>query len=130
VNCNSWENQLASMAAGSKASAGNSDTSRDAASWESSSARPFTPVEQQPDSDAEQLTDDDEQLPWLNWHDDRDERPGVKFKDSELVGFPVRVGIGEKSLAKGEVEVKVRGGALVPAKAEDASAKVLELLAR
>ena len=36
--------------------------------------------------------------------DDRDERPGVKFKDSELVGFPIRIGIGEKSLAKGEVE--------------------------
>ncbi len=33
--------------------------------------------------------------------DDRDERPGVKFKDSELVGgFPIRLGIGEKSLAK------------------------------
>jgi prolyl-tRNA synthetase len=31
--------------------------------------------------------------------DDRDERPGVKFKDSELVGFPIRIGIGEKSLA-------------------------------
>ena len=30
--------------------------------------------------------------------DDRDERPGVKFKDSELVGFPIRIGIGEKSL--------------------------------
>src|SRR6185295_1902645 len=33
--------------------------------------------------------------------DDRDERPGVKFKDSELVGFPIRIGMGEKSLAKG-----------------------------
>ncbi|HTJ00879.1 MAG TPA: proline--tRNA ligase, partial [Dongiaceae bacterium] len=32
--------------------------------------------------------------------DDRDDRPGVKFKDSELVGFPIRIGIGEKSLAK------------------------------
>ena len=41
--------------------------------------------------------------------DDRNERPGVKFKDSELVGFPIRVGIGEKSLAKGEVEIKPRG---------------------
>ncbi len=40
--------------------------------------------------------------------DDRNERPGVKFKDSELVGFPIRIGIGEKSLAKGEVEVKPR----------------------
>ena len=43
--------------------------------------------------------------------DDRNDRPGVKFKDSELVGFPIRVGIGEKSLAKGEVEIKPRGGA-------------------
>ena len=31
--------------------------------------------------------------------DDRNERPGVKFKDSELVGFPIRLGIGEKSLS-------------------------------
>jgi len=60
--------------------------------------------------------------------DDRDERPGVKFKDSELVGFPLRIGIGEKSLAKGEVEVKVRGGALMPTKVEEALPKVLELL--
>ena len=60
--------------------------------------------------------------------DDRDERPGVKFKDADLVGFPIRVGIGEKSLAKGEVEIKPRGGALMPVKAEEAVAKVLELL--
>ena len=60
--------------------------------------------------------------------DDRDERPGVKFKDSELVGFPIRIGIGEKSLAKGEVEIKPRAGAMIPAKTEEAVAKVLELL--
>ncbi len=60
--------------------------------------------------------------------DDRDERPGVKFKDSELIGFPVRVGIGEKSLAKGEVELKTRGGALTPVKAEEAVERVLECL--
>jgi prolyl-tRNA synthetase len=60
--------------------------------------------------------------------DDRDERPGVKFKDSELVGFPVRLGIGEKSLAKGEVELKLRGGSLTPVKTEDAVAKILEVL--
>jgi prolyl-tRNA synthetase len=60
--------------------------------------------------------------------DDRDERPGVKFKDSELVGFPLRVGIGEKSLAKGEVELKPRAGALMPVKAGAAVAKVLEVL--
>jgi prolyl-tRNA synthetase len=60
--------------------------------------------------------------------DDRNERPGVKFKDSELVGFPIRIGIGEKSLAKGEVEIKPRAGALIPAKADEAVAKVLEML--
>ena len=60
--------------------------------------------------------------------DDRNDRPGVKFKDSELVGFPIRVGIGEKSLAKGEVEVKPRAGTLMPVKAEDAVQKVLELV--
>jgi prolyl-tRNA synthetase len=57
--------------------------------------------------------------------DDRDERPGSKFKDSELVGFPLRVGIGEKSLAKGEVEFKPRGGALQLVKTEEAAATVI-----
>ena len=60
--------------------------------------------------------------------DDRSDRPGVKFKDSELVGFPIRVGIGEKSLAKGEVEIKPRAGALILVKAEEAVAKVMELI--
>jgi prolyl-tRNA synthetase len=60
--------------------------------------------------------------------DDRDERPGVKFKDSELIGFPVRIGIGEKSLAKGEVEIKLRAAAMIPAKVEDAVSKVLALV--
>ena len=60
--------------------------------------------------------------------DDRNERPGVKFKDSELVGFPIRVGIGEKSLAKGEVEIKPRAGALLLVKAEEALEKVMELV--
>jgi len=60
--------------------------------------------------------------------DDRDERPGVKFKDSELVGFPLRIGIGEKSLAKGEVELKPRAGALMPLKPEQVLSHVLEYL--
>jgi prolyl-tRNA synthetase len=59
--------------------------------------------------------------------DDRDERPGVKFKDSELVGFPLRLGIGEKSLAKGEVEIKPRAGALLAVKVDEAVPKLLEL---
>jgi prolyl-tRNA synthetase len=42
--------------------------------------------------------------------DDRTDRPGVKFNDADLVGFPVRVTVGEKSLAKGVVEIKSRRG--------------------
>ncbi len=40
--------------------------------------------------------------------DDRDERPGVKFKDADLLGFPIRVVISERSLAAGGVEIKAR----------------------
>ena len=61
--------------------------------------------------------------------DDRDERPGVKFKDADLVGFPIRIGIGEKSLAKGEVELKLRGGTLTPIKPDQVVARIKELLA-
>ncbi len=43
--------------------------------------------------------------------DDRDERPGVKFKDADLVGLPVRITIGDKSLAEGAVEFKLRSDA-------------------
>ena len=57
--------------------------------------------------------------------DDRDERPGVKFKDSELVGFPLRVNLGEKSLAKGEVELKPRGGTMRMVPIADAAAEVI-----
>jgi prolyl-tRNA synthetase len=57
--------------------------------------------------------------------DDRDERPGFKFKDSELIGFPLRVGVGEKSLAKGEVEFKPREGALAPVKVAEAADRVI-----
>jgi len=61
--------------------------------------------------------------------DDRDERPGVKFKDSELVGFPIRIGLGEKSLAKGEVEIKPRSGPMQFVKIEEAVEAVLKLVA-
>jgi prolyl-tRNA synthetase len=40
--------------------------------------------------------------------DDRDERPGVKFKDGDLIGIPLRVTIGTKGLAKGCVELRRR----------------------
>jgi prolyl-tRNA synthetase len=40
--------------------------------------------------------------------DDRDERPGVKFKDADLIGFPLRITVGAKSLANGQVEFSLR----------------------
>jgi prolyl-tRNA synthetase len=62
--------------------------------------------------------------------DDRDERPGVKFKDADLVGFPIRLALGEKSLAKGEVEVKPRGGTLQAVKIDAAMEVVLGLVSK
>jgi prolyl-tRNA synthetase len=41
--------------------------------------------------------------------DDRDERAGVKFKDADLIGLPLRIAIGKKGLAEGKVEWKPRG---------------------
>ena len=41
--------------------------------------------------------------------DDRDERPGVKFKDADLIGIPIRVTVGKKA-AEGLVEYKLRAG--------------------
>jgi prolyl-tRNA synthetase len=40
--------------------------------------------------------------------DDRDERPGVKFKDADLIGIPYRITLGEKALAEASVELKAR----------------------
>jgi prolyl-tRNA synthetase len=61
--------------------------------------------------------------------DDREERPGVKFKDADLIGLPFRVVVGAKALAKGGVEVKPRTSKdfqLVPA--DQAAAKIAELV--
>ncbi|MEM1027061.1 MAG: proline--tRNA ligase [Planctomycetota bacterium] len=48
--------------------------------------------------------------------DDRDERPGVKFKDADLIGFPLRITVGNKGLSADtpEVELKTRDGSLGP----------------
>ena len=40
--------------------------------------------------------------------DDRNERPGVKFKDADLIGYPLRVVVGPKTFAEGNIEVKAR----------------------
>lgn len=42
-------------------------------------------------------------------YDDRDERAGVKFNDADLVGLPIRITVGAKSLADGNIELKARG---------------------
>lgn len=61
--------------------------------------------------------------------DDRKERPGIKFKDSELIGIPVRVTIGSKGLADGNVEIKERSKAdKILLKAEGAVDYVLDAL--
>lgn len=41
-------------------------------------------------------------------YDDRHDRPGVKFNDADLVGIPIRITIGDKSLKQGKIEVKAR----------------------
>ena len=40
--------------------------------------------------------------------DDRKERPGVKFADADLMGFPYQIVCGKKAIKNGNVEVKVR----------------------
>ena len=40
--------------------------------------------------------------------DDRDERPGVKFKDADLIGIPIHVIVGKKNLKDGKIELKTR----------------------
>ena len=61
--------------------------------------------------------------------DDRDERPGVKFKDADLVGFPIRVVVSERSLAKETVEVKRRTEKQAAGIAvQDAASHILKLI--
>ncbi len=40
--------------------------------------------------------------------DDRQERPGVKFKEADLIGVPIRLTIGSRTLAEGKAEIKLR----------------------
>jgi prolyl-tRNA synthetase len=60
--------------------------------------------------------------------DDRDERPGVKFKDAELVGIPYRITVGKK-LSEGKVEIAVRASkTMTEATVEEAAAKVAAMV--
>ncbi len=61
--------------------------------------------------------------------DDRNERPGVKFKDADLIGYPLRVVVGAKALAEGNVELKHRrSGEVETVKQEEIIEKVLAML--
>jgi prolyl-tRNA synthetase len=59
--------------------------------------------------------------------DDREERPGVKFKDGDLIGIPFRVTIGERALKEGNVEIKMRTNKeAIKVKKEEALERVME----
>ncbi len=61
--------------------------------------------------------------------DDRDERPGVKFKDADLIGVPLRVTVGTKGLDKGVVELRWRrDGKTEEISAGDAAQKIQDIL--
>ena len=61
--------------------------------------------------------------------DDRDERPGVKFKDADLIGIPVHLIIGEKSLKDNMIEVKIRRTReIVKVQLEDVVGTILKIV--
>ena len=61
--------------------------------------------------------------------DDRKERAGVKFKDADLIGYPLRITIGPKALEENQIEVKIRKtGETYNFTREEYKEKVLELL--
>ncbi len=62
--------------------------------------------------------------------DDRDQRPGVKFKDADLIGIPLRVVVGGRSLTSGQLELKWRWQAeALSIPLEGATLKITELVA-
>lgn len=61
--------------------------------------------------------------------DDRDERPGIKFKDNDLIGIPLRIVVGSKGLAEGKVELKIRKtGEVLLLPIEEAMIKAKEMV--
>jgi prolyl-tRNA synthetase len=61
--------------------------------------------------------------------DDREESPGVKFKDADLIGIPLRLTLGEKNLKKGWVEIKKRRtGEIFLVKREEVVSTVKEMI--
>jgi prolyl-tRNA synthetase len=63
------------------------------------------------------------------FYDDRDERPGVKLNDADLIGFPVRIVVGKKSVEQGQAELSLRRDRVkIPVALGDALAEVEKLL--
>jgi prolyl-tRNA synthetase len=61
--------------------------------------------------------------------DDRDERPGVKFKDADVIGIPLRLTVGEKNLKQGKVEIKVRrSGEVTLVDRQEASERIMGMI--
>jgi prolyl-tRNA synthetase len=61
--------------------------------------------------------------------DDRDERPGVKFKDADIIGIPLRLTVGEKNLKQGKVEIKERrSGEVTLVNLQDASERIMAMI--
>jgi prolyl-tRNA synthetase len=68
----------------------------------------------QPGSEERELSDrlygELQELGLQTLYDDRDAGPGEKFADAELLGCPLRITVGRRTLAAGELEVQVRRG--------------------
>jgi len=63
--------------------------------------------------------------------DDREERPGVKFNDADLIGIPLRISFGDKSLKAGQIEiVKRRNKEMVKIEVDKAVDKAIEIFAQ
>ncbi|MBF0532401.1 MAG: proline--tRNA ligase [Candidatus Omnitrophica bacterium] len=63
--------------------------------------------------------------------DDRPDSPGRKFNDADLIGIPLRVTIGRKNMAQGQIEIKVRGtGAMVLVPQQEAGGRIKEMIAK
>jgi prolyl-tRNA synthetase len=62
--------------------------------------------------------------------DDRDERPGVKFKDADIIGIPLRLTVGEKNLKQGKVEIKARrSGEVTLVNFKEAPERIIAMIA-
>lgn len=64
-------------------------------------------------------------------YDDREESPGIKFKDADLIGIPLRVTLGEKNVRSGLVEIRKRKtGETLVVKKEEVVSKIKEMIAQ